>query len=125
MPKLTLATLGVRVKAKRGARKLREVANEIGIGAATLMRIENGRVPDLATFGKICKWLDIDPRPLLGLQSKLEVDEAEAAAVLEVNAHLKLDQNPNPTTVNALAKMILHAAKMRRSTQELPDDGDA
>lgn len=123
MPRVTLATLGVRVKEKRGSRKLREVAAEIGISAATLMRIENGRVPDLGTFGKICKWLDIDPRPLLGLESKLEVHEEPAA--YQVSAHLKLDQNPNPKTVNALAKMILHAAKMRRSSEELPDDGDA
>jgi transcriptional regulator with XRE-family HTH domain len=122
MPRLTLATLGVRVKEKRGSRKLREVAKEIGISPATLMRIENGRVPDLGTFGKVCKWLDIDPRPLLGLQSKLEVNEEPT--VNQVSAHLKLDQNPKPETVNALAKMILHAAKIRRSTQELPEDGD-
>ena len=123
MPRLTLATLGVRVKEKRGSRKLREVAKEIGISAATLMRVENGRMPDLGTFGKICKWLDIDPRPLLGLQSKLEAEEEPS--VYEVSAHLKLEKTPDPKTVNALAKMILHAAKMRRSTQELPDDGDA
>ncbi len=123
MPRLTLATLGVRVKEKRGPRKLREVAKEIGISPATLMRIENGRVPDLGTFGKVCKWLDIDPRPLLGLQSKLKV--TEEPTVRQVSAHLKLDQNPKPETVNALAKMILHAAKIRRSTQELPEDGDA
>jgi transcriptional regulator with XRE-family HTH domain len=110
------------VKEKRGPRKLREVAKEIGISPATLMRIENGRVPDLGTFGKVCKWLDIDPRPLLGLglESKLEVNEEQI-----VSAHLKLDQNPKPQTVNALAKMILHAAKLRRSTEELPEDGDA
>ncbi len=123
MPRLTLATLGVRVKEKRGPRKLREVAREIGISPATLMRIENGRVPDLGTFGKVCKWLDIDPRPLLGLQSKLEV--TEQPAVHHVSAHLKLDQNPKPETVNALAKMILHAAKLHRSTEELPEDGHA
>jgi transcriptional regulator with XRE-family HTH domain len=123
MPRLTLATLGVRVKEKRGSRKLREVAKEIGISAATLMRVENGRMPDLGTFGKICKWLDIDPRPLLGLQSKLEAEEEPP--VYQVSAHLKLEKTPEPKTVNALAKMILHAAKMRRSTQELPDDGDA
>jgi len=123
MPRVTLATLGVRVKEKRGSRKLREVAKEIGISAATLMRIENGRVPDLGTFGKICKWLDIDPRPLLGLQSKLEAHEEPAT--YQVSAHLKLDQTPNPKTVNALARMILHAANMRQSSQELPDDGDA
>jgi transcriptional regulator with XRE-family HTH domain len=120
MPRLTLATLGVRVKEKRGARKLREVAREIGISPATLMRIENGRVPDLGTFGKVCKWLDIDPRPLLGLQSTLDVNPERT-----VSAHLKLDQNPKPETVNALAKMIIHAAKLHRSSEELPEDGDA
>lgn len=62
MPRLTLATLGVRVKEKRGTRKLRGVAKDIDISPATLMRIENGRVPDIGTFGKVCKWLDIDPR---------------------------------------------------------------
>ena len=123
MPRLTLATLGVRVKEKRGARKLRETAREIGISPATLMRIENGRVPDLATFGKVCKWLEVDPRPLLGLHSKLEVHEEPA--IYQVSAHLRLDQNPKPQTVSALAKMILYAANIRRSSQELPDDGDA
>ena len=123
MPRLTLATLGVRVREKRGSRKLRETAMEIGISAATLMRVENGRVPDLGTFGKICKWLDVDPRPLLGLHSRMEA-RAEGTAH-QVSAHLKLEQTPNPTTVNALARMILHAAKMRESSQELPDDGDA
>src|SRR5262245_22956077 len=54
MPKLALSALGVLVRKKRGARKLREVAKEIGITAPTLMRIEAGRVPDVSTFGKVC-----------------------------------------------------------------------
>lgn len=37
---------------------LRELASEIGISAATLSRIENGKfVPDLVTFKKILDWL--------------------------------------------------------------------
>lgn len=36
---------------------LREVGQEIGIGAATLMRLEQGREPDGKTIAKILAWL--------------------------------------------------------------------
>ena len=36
---------------------LREVGKEIGIGAATLMRLEQGRDPDGPTLLKIFAWL--------------------------------------------------------------------
>lgn len=36
---------------------LRELANEVGIAAATLMRIEHGQVPDGATLFKVFTWL--------------------------------------------------------------------
>lgn len=121
MARSTLATLGVKLREKRGQRKLRDVAKEIGIGPATLMRIENGRAPDLATFGKVCQWLGIDPRPLLGVAVK-DAD-SQAPEPLEVSAHFRTDQNPKPETVNALAKMILYAATLHRGSRDLPDDG--
>src|SRR5258707_7247337 len=66
MPKLSLSALGKLVRDKRGERRLRDAAKEIGISAATLMRIEAGRVPDLETFGKVCRWLEIDSGDFLG-----------------------------------------------------------
>lgn len=33
--------------------------SEIGISRATLWRCETGNVPDLMTYAKLCKWLDI------------------------------------------------------------------
>jgi transcriptional regulator with XRE-family HTH domain len=36
---------------------LRDVGKEIGIGAATLMRLEQGRDPDGATLTKVLMWL--------------------------------------------------------------------
>lgn len=36
---------------------VREFAKEIGISAATLSRIENGKVPDIETFFKLCFWM--------------------------------------------------------------------
>lgn len=38
---------------------LREVGKEIGISAATLMRVEEGRDPDGSTLAKILAWLFI------------------------------------------------------------------
>lgn len=58
-----LKKLGKDVFAKRGTRSMREVADEIGIGAATLMRIENGsnHDPSLGTLELIWGWLDRSP----------------------------------------------------------------
>jgi predicted transcriptional regulator len=39
---------------------LREVSKEIGIGAATLMRLEQGRDPDGPTLVKLIAWLCSD-----------------------------------------------------------------
>lgn len=36
---------------------LRDVGKEIGIGAATLMRLEQGRDPDGQTLAKVLAWL--------------------------------------------------------------------
>ncbi len=40
---------------------LRPVADEIGISATTLMRIEFGFLPDIGTFAKVCTWLKESP----------------------------------------------------------------
>lgn len=126
MPKRTLGTLGALVKNKRGSRKLREVAEEIGIGPATLMRIEAGRIPDLTTFGKICKWLDVDPGSFLGFEARntLTVTSNPQPAMESLSAHLKVDQNPQPETIKALAKMILFAIKAQGTLSETTENGD-
>lgn len=36
---------------------VREFAKQIGISAATLSRIENGKTPDIETFFKLCFWI--------------------------------------------------------------------
>src|SRR6266851_575013 len=103
MPKQPLESLGAIVRAKRGKKKLRETAREIGIGPATLMRVENGRIPDVVTFGKICVWAGIDPRTFLGF--------AIERPVSSVSAHFRFDKTPTPDTVKALAQMVLFTLK--------------
>ncbi len=110
MPKKPLETLGVVVREKRDKSKLRETAREIGIGPATLMRVENGRVPDIETFRKICIWLKTDPNSFLGFKNDVSLAPAEGT-ISAISAHFRADQTPAPETVSALAKMVLYALK--------------
>lgn len=104
MPRLSLSNLGAMVKRRRGANKLRETAVEIGISAPTLLRVESGRLPDLDTFGKICRWLEIDPGEFLGRPAQ---QSAAARAETTISAHFKAEKLPEPETLNALARMLL------------------
>jgi transcriptional regulator with XRE-family HTH domain len=100
MPRQPLESLGALVRKKRGKQKLRETAQDIGIGPATLMRVENGRIPDVTTFGKICKWMGTDPGSFLGF-------ETTKTAVTSVSSHFRSDKTPDSDTVRALAQMVL------------------
>lgn len=106
-----LESLGAMIKSRRGESTLRVVAKEIGIGPATLMRIESGHMPDIHTFSKVCKWLEVDPGEFLGY--KPASSEAPAQERLVLSAHLKADHTPKKETVAALAKMIMLAAEMQ------------
>lgn len=123
MTRRALSSLGKMVHERRGDRKLRETAKEITISPATLLRIENGRIPDVATFGKICHWLQIDPGEFLGFDVKAPHTE-DASGPIAISAHFKGGATPDPETANALGKMILFATKMTPPTKSLFDNGD-
>jgi transcriptional regulator with XRE-family HTH domain len=120
MTRRALSSLGVLVRERRGARKLREVAQEIGIGPATLMRIESGRIPDVATFGKVCKWLAVDPGEFLGFDSKSH----EMNEPISISAHFKAEATPKPETVHALARMLQYVMKHQPRVKDAADNGD-
>ena len=121
---LTLSTLGPLVRERRSGRRLREVAEEIGISAATLMRIESGRTPDVETFGKVCRWLGIDPGEFLGFESSTGVDSSSLEPPIRISAHFRIERTPKPETVNALARMLLFIAA-REKASGTPGDADA
>lgn len=121
MQQKPLESLGALVRSRRGHRKIREVAGEIGIGPATLLRVESGRIPDVLTFGKICKWLEIDPGAFLGFRRTTDgqvTPVPKDSKTLVFSAHLKADQTPHPETVNALAQMLLLASRMQYQKPE-------
>ena len=115
--KLTLETLGLRVAEKREDRGVREVAKEIGISPATLSRVERGNLPDLETFGKICRWLGVDPGEVLGFT---DMPKRPVASV-----HFKKEAAVDLKTAQALSDLILQAhrslALMKQEFEESPD----
>lgn len=57
--KIDTLKLSNMIKSKRGKTGLRETAGQIGISAPTLSRIEQGNLPDIETYVKICEWLNV------------------------------------------------------------------
>jgi transcriptional regulator with XRE-family HTH domain len=114
MRALTVHSLGRLALERRAERGIREVAVEVGISPATLSRVERGKMPDLETFGKVCRWLKIDPASVLGIAST----KAEASGP---SVHFRKDQAISPETAKALAQMILAA---QRALMQLEKDSD-
>lgn len=115
MPKLTLQTLGRKLLEQRGDRGVREVAKDVGISHATLSRVERGFLPDLETFSKICKWLNVDPGEVLGVHT---ARKTPASTPQKVSVHFKKDQTLAPKTAHALAQMILAAQRALIAAEE-------
>ena len=98
--KLPIDDLGRLVATKRGGRGVRAAAADAGISPATLSRIENGHMPDLETFAKVCRWLERDPREFLGF----ETAKAEAPPV---QVHLRKKKTVSKETAELLGALIL------------------
>ncbi len=109
MPKTrpSVDTLGQLILEKRGQKGLRAAAREIGVSPATLSRVENGHLPDLENFRRICTWLDIDPNRILGFRSPNKARDSEISA----SVHFRKQSTTSPETAAALAKLILHVQR--------------
>ncbi len=103
--KSTLNTelLASMIKNKRGAKGLRAAAAEIGqVSTATLSRIEQGKVPDIDTFIRICKWLQVSADTFTADQQKVDAATNKDLAV----AHLRADRALSQEVIAMLVKMI-------------------
>jgi len=109
---LTISEFGRLLAERRGSRGVRAAAAEADVSTATYSRVENGHMPDLATFAKLCKWLNRDPREFLGME-KTEGEASQAAVVHFKKKTVKAD------TATALGEMILAAQRALRAREEL------
>ena len=100
---LNTGLLAGMLKDKRADKGLRAVAEEIGdVSAATLSRIEQGKIPDVDTFIRICKWLNVPTDTFIVSKTKKKpVSNKE-----QVVAHLRAERELSKDTINMLIKMI-------------------
>jgi transcriptional regulator with XRE-family HTH domain len=98
--------LAAMVIAKRGGRGLRATATEIGsVSASTLSRVEQGKVPDLDTFLRLCRWLGVSPDEFTE-NPPTSVAEASGQRVDIIAAHLRADRTLDRATARALERMV-------------------
>jgi len=91
------------LKSKRANKGLRAIAEEIGdISAATLSRIEQGKIPDVDTFIRICDWLNVPTDTFIVSEAKKNTISTKEQVV----AHLRAERELSKDTVNMLIKMI-------------------
>jgi transcriptional regulator with XRE-family HTH domain len=101
MQSLNTNLLSEMIKSKRGKRGLREISQEIGgISVSTLSRVENGNLPDIETYIRICKWLDVSTDYFAG--EDVDVSKKQQVVV----ANLRADKTLPPELAEALIKMI-------------------
>lgn len=99
---LTLESLGRLIAKKRTGRGIRAAAKEVGVSPATLSRVENGHLPDLENFRKICTWLGVEMSSVVGETTSTRNDD-------KIRVHFRKERTISRDTAVALAEMILAA----------------
>lgn len=105
---MSIHRLGKLLKERREDRGIRLVAKEIGISAATLSRVERGKIPDLFTFRRICTWLKVDPAEILGVSTE---DHSLARHSTFAAVHFKADAELSQEAASDIAHLILAAQR--------------
>jgi transcriptional regulator with XRE-family HTH domain len=109
--------LGWLVKEHRGRQSIRQAAAEIGISFSTLSRVEAGAQPDLATFLRLCGWLQAPPERFLRAGAQRPVSTVD-----NVTSHLFADPRLSPDAAERIAEVVrdLYDALAREDTVPTP-----
>ena len=102
----------IRRKREELGLSLRDVADETGVSASTLSRIENGTgKPDADNIARLTGWLEVPIERVMSGQP--EGDESKAVVYFPqeptpsiVEAHLRADRNLTPETAKALSELF-------------------
>ncbi len=91
------------IKSKRQTKGLRDTAKEIGIGLATLSRVEQGNLPDVETFIKLCNWLSVSTDIFITDSTPKKIVTSEKDSLIyQLRSSGELDQN----TVAAIITLV-------------------
>ncbi|MBV9210123.1 MAG: helix-turn-helix domain-containing protein [Acidobacteria bacterium] len=103
----------IRRKREEQGLSLRNVADQTGVSASTLSRIENGTgKPDADNIARLTAWLDV---PMERIMSGRQHDGEDVQPVVFyphesmpeiIEAHLRADRNLTPETAKALSEMF-------------------
>ncbi len=96
---------------------LRDVADETGVSASTLSRIENGTgKPDADNIARLTGWLNMPMERVMGASATARAGEETLASAVHyfpheatpdiVEAHLRADRNLTPETAKALSELF-------------------
>jgi transcriptional regulator with XRE-family HTH domain len=103
----------IRRKREELGLSLRNVADETGVSASTLSRIENGTgKPDADNIARLTGWLNMPMERVMGNRATAGED-AQAVVYFPqeampdiVEAHLRADRNLTPETAKALSELF-------------------
>ena len=103
----------IRRKREDAGLSLRDVADETGVSASTLSRIENGTgKPDADNIARLTAWLNVPMERIMGGR-QLDGDETKPIVYFPqeptpdiVEAHLRADRNLTPETAKALSELF-------------------
>jgi transcriptional regulator with XRE-family HTH domain len=101
--------LGDRLRAKRRSQKLsiRQAADETGVSAPTLSRVERGHLPDSENLLRLARWagLRIDPATARAARNRA-VHDPSASTLEAIELHLRADKDLTRDDAEALTEMF-------------------
>ena len=102
--KLNSYLLARMLKSKRGKMGLRDTATAIGgISSATLSRVEQGNLPDVETFIRLCNWLGVSTETFITGEKMTAVEVSEKEKIVfQLRSSRELDTD----TINAMIHMV-------------------
>lgn len=125
---ISVNALGEAIQRHREDKKLtvRAAADQLeNVSPSTLSRIERGSLPDLDTYIRLCRWLNVDPAHFTTISSSTAQPVKKSELMTEdIIVHLRADKLLNQQTRDALITMIEVAyAAARRNV--LPNEAQS
>lgn len=104
--------LSDRVRAKRRSKNLsiREAAEQIGVSAPTISRVERGHLPERESLLRLARWAGVRIDPVLHEHARrarnAAVHAPDASTVEAIELHLRADKNLSRNDAEALSEMF-------------------